>query len=117
MSWLAGSSPASRQVAMTVGKRASRSSLRRRGERSRYMHTSPEWAISWKMARLTTSLGASSMPSGAYFRMNRSPSRFTRCAPSPRSASVSRVRGLPGTNRVVGWNCRYSQFTIRAWAR
>ena len=60
------------------------------------MQTSPVAAISRKIAWLTTCRGASSIWSGAYFAMNRSPFRLTRNAPSPRSASVSSLRGLWG---------------------
>ena len=42
------------------------------------------------------------------------PSRSTRCAPSPLSASVARGAGSRPTSMAVGWNCTNSGSAIVA---
>ena len=49
--------------------------------------------------------------------MKLSPRVFTSLAPAPRSASVMRWRGAPGTYRQVGWNWMNSRLSSRAPAR
>ena len=59
-------------------------------------------SISVCSAREITSRLASSIAFGAYFFRKRSPSPFSRYAPSPRHPSVMRT---PVGESVVGWNC------------
>jgi len=69
------------------------------------------------MARATTSRGARSFHSGAYFSMNGCPSGVSRIPPSPRTASLIKNPSAPGTASAVGWNWTYSALMMRAPAR
>ena len=83
---------------------------------SRKTWSAPVSSISRRMARLTTSRGASSAR-GWYSGMKRSPRTFRSSPPSPRMASESRKLGWPGNCRLVGWNWTNSMSSSTAPAR
>ena len=68
----------------------------------------PPAASAAATARATISRGASS-PRGSVSRAKRRPSRSTKVAPAPRTASEMSGAGLtPGSLSAVRWNCRNS---------
>ena len=90
------------------GNRVGKSSM------SRASSQAPPVASAAATARATTSRGASS-PRGSASSANRCPSRSTRMAPAPRTASEMSGAGLtPGSLSAVGWNWRNSM--SRSWA-
>ncbi len=124
MKWAAGATgmgcrdmsiPSARQRWKRFGNRA------RRNSALKWVMSSSTWSVpvsrsSCQMARLTTSRGASSAM-GWWRGMKRSRAPLRSNPPSPRSASLSRNSGTPGTRRLVGWNWTNSMSSRRAPAR
>ena len=109
----AGSMPARGSARRRSGSAAAkRSPTAARASRK----TAMAGALAPKIARATTSRGASSASRCTSSR-KRAPVSSISTAPSPRSASVSSGSGSRPAASAVGWNCTNSRSTRRAPAR